>query len=239
MKKPAAKKPVKAKATSKKPVKAKAKPKKPAKAKVAARKPAKAKVTARQLVKAKVSAKKPAKAKAAAKKLVKTKVAPRKPLKAKVAVKKPVTAKIVAEAKKPTSAKAAQPKKLMALPEALAAPKPSRNQYLLDQVLAQLEDAKATDVISINLEGKSAIADDMVVATGRSNRHVGAIADQLVQKLKAHGQRNIRVEGMEQCDWVLVDTGDIIVHLFRPEVRSFYNLEKLWSEHSPHETPAK
>ncbi len=209
---------------------------KPAKTKVAARKPVKAKVATRKPAKAKVAARKPAKANVAARKPVKTKVAAKKPVKTKVAAKKPMKAIVVAKAKKPEAPKAA---KLMALPEAVALPKPSRNQYLLDQVLAQLEDAKATDVISINLEGKSAIADDMVVATGRSNRHVGAIADQLVQKLKAHGQRNIRVEGMEQCDWVLVDTGDIIVHLFRPEVRSFYNLEKLWSEHSPHETPAK
>jgi ribosome-associated protein len=109
---------------------------------------------------------------------------------------------------------------------------------VLANVLAQLEDAKATDIVAISLDGKSAIADDMVVATGRSNRHVGAIADQLVEKLKAQGQRNIRVEGMASCDWVLVDTGDIIVHLFRPEVRSFYNLEKLWSEHSPQEPTA-
>ncbi len=78
----------------------------------------------------------------------------------------------------------------------------------------------------------------MVVASGRSNRHVGAIADQVVDKLKAAGHRNIRVEGMDQCDWVLVDAVDVIIHLFRPEVRSFYNLEKLWSEHSPQEPTA-
>jgi ribosome-associated protein len=112
---------------------------------------------------------------------------------------------------------------------------PSRNHALLTTVLAQLEDAKAADIVAINLEGKSAIADDMVVASGRSNRHVNAMAEQLVEKLKAQGRRDIRVEGLEQGDWVLVDTGDIIIHLFRPEVRSFYNLEKLWSEHSPHE----
>jgi ribosome-associated protein len=75
-----------------------------------------------------------------------------------------------------------------------------------------------------------------VIASGRANRHVAAIADQLVDKLKAHGQKDIRVEGLETSDWVLVDAGDIIVHIFRPEVRSFYNLEKLWSEHAPVET---
>jgi ribosome-associated protein len=78
----------------------------------------------------------------------------------------------------------------------------------------------------------------MVVASGRSNRHVGAIADHLVEKLKASGHRNLRVEGMPQCDWVLVDAGDVVVHVFRPEVRSFYNLEKLWSEHAPQERMA-
>jgi ribosome-associated protein len=155
--------------------------------------------------------------------------ATKKPVKAKTPAKKPVKAKVPP---KPKS------KKLKASPVRGTEPSPRRNHGLLEQVLAQLEDAKAADIVAINLNGKSAIADDMVVASGRSNRHVGAIADQLVEKLKAHGQRNIRVEGMEQCDWVLVDTGDIIIHLFRPEVRNFYNLEKLWSEHSPQEPNA-
>jgi ribosome-associated protein len=75
----------------------------------------------------------------------------------------------------------------------------------------------------------------MVIATGRSTRHVGAIADQLVEKLKAEGHRDLRIEGLTQSDWVLVDAGDVIVHIFRPEVRTFYNLEKLWSEHAPDE----
>jgi ribosome-associated protein len=105
-------------------------------------------------------------------------------------------------------------------------------------VLSQLDDAKAEAVVTINLDGKGALADSMVVASGRSNRHVGAIADQLVDKLKEAGHRNLRIEGMPQCDWVLVDTGDVVVHLFRPEVRSFYNLEKLWSEHAPQERVA-
>jgi ribosome-associated protein len=100
----------------------------------------------------------------------------------------------------------------------------------------QLEDAKAEDIVSLNLEGKSTLADTMIVASGRSNRHVAAIADQLAEKLKQNGYRNLRIEGMEQADWVVVDTSDVIVHLFRPEVRSFYNIERLWSEHSPRET---
>jgi ribosome-associated protein len=75
----------------------------------------------------------------------------------------------------------------------------------------------------------------MVIANGRSNRHVSAIADQLVEKLKAAGVNHLRIEGVPQCDWVLVDSGDVVVHLFRPEVRNFYNLEKLWSPLAPDE----
>ncbi|HUR42834.1 MAG TPA: ribosome silencing factor [Aestuariivirga sp.] len=105
-------------------------------------------------------------------------------------------------------------------------------------MVAELDDAKAEAVITINLNGKTAIADTMVVASGRSNRHVGAIAGQLVEKLKAAGHKNLRVEGLPQCDWVLVDAGDVVVHVFRPEVRSFYNLEKLWSEDAPQERVA-
>jgi ribosome-associated protein len=106
---------------------------------------------------------------------------------------------------------------------------------LLNTILAQLGDAKAEEIVTIDLNGKAAIADNMVVASGRSGRHVGAIADQLIEKLKQAGRRGLRVEGMPQCDWVLVDAGDVVVHVFRPEVRSFYNLEKLWSEHAPQE----
>lgn len=106
---------------------------------------------------------------------------------------------------------------------------------LLNTILAQLGDAKAEEIVTIDMNGKAAIADNMVVASGRSNRHVGAIADQLIEKLKQAGHRGLRVEGMPQCDWVLVDAGDVVVHVFRPEVRSFYNLEKLWSEHAPQE----
>ena len=78
----------------------------------------------------------------------------------------------------------------------------------------------------------------MVIATGRSNRHVSAIADQLIKRLKAEGLRNLRIEGVPQCYWVLVDSGDVVVHLFRPEVRTFYNLEKLWSPLAPDERVA-
>jgi ribosome-associated protein len=96
-------------------------------------------------------------------------------------------------------------------------------------VLARLDDIKAEDIVSINLTGKTSIADMMVVASGRSNRHVGSIADDVLEKLREAGAKNLHVEGMPHCDWVLIDAGDVIVHIFRPEVRSFYNLEKMWT----------
>jgi len=96
-------------------------------------------------------------------------------------------------------------------------------------VLDALEDDKAEDVVSIDLTGKSSVSDVMIVASGRSNRHVGAIADHLIRKLKEAGHGRARVEGLKTCDWVLIDAGDVIVHVFRPEVRSFYDLEKMWS----------
>jgi ribosome-associated protein len=100
-------------------------------------------------------------------------------------------------------------------------------------LLSQLDDAKAEEVITMDLSEKSTIADTMVVASGRSGRHVNAIADQVVEALAKQGLKNIRIEGVPQCDWVLVDAGDVIVHVFRPEVRSFYNLEKLWAANVP------
>ena len=152
---------------------------------------------------------------------------------------KPKVKKAVAKAKVPVKPLVVAKPKIAAPPKVKAPkPQPSGESTMLKTILAQLEDAKAEEIVSINLDGKTAIADNMVVASGRSNRHVGAIADQLVDKLKASGHRHIRVEGMDTCDWVLVDAVDVIVHLFRPEVRSFYNLEKLWSEHSPQEPRA-
>lgn len=119
-----------------------------------------------------------------------------------------------------------------------SAPKRKTKNPLLTSILSHLEDAKAEDIVTIDLNGKAVIADGMIVATGRSNRHVGAIADQLVEKLKGEGHKDLRVEGLPHADWVLVDAGDIVVHIFRPEVRSFYNLEKLWSDHAPDERVA-
>lgn len=104
---------------------------------------------------------------------------------------------------------------------------------MLALVLKSLDEDKAEDVVSIDLAGKTPMADFMVVATGRSQRHVGAVADHLVRRLKEEGHGNARVEGMKQGDWVLIDGGDVVIHVFRPEVREFYKLEKMWSAHIP------
>lgn len=93
---------------------------------------------------------------------------------------------------------------------------------------------KAEDVVTIDLAGKSSIADAMVVASGRSQRHVGAVAEQVVKDLEKTGVPRVRVEGLRQSDWVLIDAGDVIVHVFRPEVRTFYNLEKMWAGTGAH-----
>lgn len=103
------------------------------------------------------------------------------------------------------------------------------SEALLERIMVWLDDAKAEQIVTIDLKEKSSIGDFMIIATGRSDRHVGAIAEQLQRKLKDEGHGRVRAEGMPQCDWVLIDTGDIIVHVFRPEVRDFYNLEKMWS----------
>jgi ribosome-associated protein len=104
-------------------------------------------------------------------------------------------------------------------------------------VLTSLEDDKAEDILAIDIRGKSSFADMLIVASGRSARHVGALADHVMRKLKESGIKDVRVEGMPNCDWVLVDAGDVVVHIFRPEVRSFYNIEKIWAA-SPGPTPA-
>ena len=99
---------------------------------------------------------------------------------------------------------------------------------LLDLVKTSLDDDKAEDLVVIDLAGKSTIGDFMVVATGRSQRQVAAMADHLVVKLKQSGIKDAAIEGKTQGDWVLIDAGDVIVHLFRPEVREFYGIEKMW-----------
>ena len=100
---------------------------------------------------------------------------------------------------------------------------------LHELVLAQLDDDQAQELVTIPLEGKSSIADHMVIASGRSTRQVAAMAQKLAEKIKQAGYGSARVEGLPAADWVLIDAGDVVVHLFRPEVRSFYNLERMWA----------
>ena len=109
---------------------------------------------------------------------------------------------------------------------------PDRITAVEDLILSRLDDDKAQDIVFIDLKGKSPVADGLIVASGRSQRHVGAMADHLLRALKDAGLGKCRVEGMPSADWVLIDAGDVIVHLFRPEVRSFYNIEKIWSVES-------
>ena len=118
----------------------------------------------------------------------------------------------------------------MALTPTKTAPKldSTPEVLMIDVVLQSLDDAKAEQTVAIDVTGKSALSDHMVVTTGRSNRHVGAVADQLVRALREAGFAKPRVEGLPHCDWVLVDCGDVIVHIFRPEVREFYHIEKMW-----------
>lgn len=103
---------------------------------------------------------------------------------------------------------------------------------------AAIEDMKAENTVELDLVGKTSIADTMVVTSGRSQRHVASIAERVVQQFKEAGLGTPRVEGFPACDWVLIDAGDIIVHVFRPEVRGFYNLEKIWGADRPSERAA-
>lgn len=104
----------------------------------------------------------------------------------------------------------------------------SATEAALAAILASLDDSKAEDVVTINIEGKSPMCDRLVIASGRSHRHVAALAEHLLTAIKDAGHGVARVEGMPNADWVLIDQGDVIVHLFRPEVRAFYNIEKMW-----------
>jgi ribosome-associated protein len=121
-------------------------------------------------------------------------------------------------------------------PEPSAELTPPGGEALRVLIEAALEDAKAEEIVSIDLARKSAIADAMLIASGRSDRHVNAVADRVLRTLKDHGMGSVPAEGMETCDWVLIDAGDVIVHIFRPEVRDFYNLEKMWQANLTSET---
>lgn len=110
----------------------------------------------------------------------------------------------------------------------MAAPPQPSSEELLAHILSSLSDDKAENVVQIDLRGKTAIGDYMVIASGRSTRQVAAMSEKLIDRLKQEFGRLSRVEGKETGDWVLIDTGDVIVHIFRPEVRDFYQLEKMW-----------
>jgi ribosome-associated protein len=129
---------------------------------------------------------------------------------------------------KPVASKehsAAEPVPVVSGPAASVRPDAEQT---LSLILSRLDDMKAEDTVTIDLRGKSSITDYMVVTSGRANRHVGAIAENVAKGLKENGIAAPHIEGLPNCDWVLIDSGDVIVHVFRPEVREFYNLEKMW-----------
>jgi ribosome-associated protein len=125
------------------------------------------------------------------------------------------------------------------VPRKSPAPRANAASSILECILEAIEDAKAENTVHVDITGKSSLADHMIVTSGRSNRHVGAIADQLSRAIKDRGFDKPRIEGLPHCDWVLIDAGDAIVHIFRPEVREFYNLEKMWAAEFPDVTSAK
>jgi ribosome-associated protein len=110
---------------------------------------------------------------------------------------------------------------------------------LLSRILISLDDDKAEDIVTIDLEGRSSLADSIVIANGRSQRHVSAIAEHLARRLKEAGYGTRPVDGLASGDWVLVDAGDVIVHIFRPEVRAYYDLEGMWSVKEPARAAAR
>ncbi len=156
------------------------------------------------------------------------KVLATKAAKPKAAAKAPASKTLKAKALKPATTKPKIAKKGSIAPAAVEAQ--SEASKTLSLILARLDDMKAEETVTIDLRGKSAFSDYMVVTSGRSNRHVGAVAENLAKGLKETGIKKIHVEGLPNCDWVLIDSGDVIVHVFRPEVREFYNLERLWSQ---------
>jgi ribosome-associated protein len=104
---------------------------------------------------------------------------------------------------------------------------------LLDLAVSSLEDDKAEDIVSIDLQGKTSIADYMVIASGRSERHLAALSQHLIETLKKNGLKGVRTEGEKSGEWALIDAGDVIIHIFKPDIRTFYNLEKLWNNITP------
>lgn len=133
-------------------------------------------------------------------------------------------------AKKVAKAPTKKPSKKPAAKKAAAAPaKKAPQSALLERILSSLDDDKAENIVTIDLEGRSALCDAAVIASGRSSRHVSSMAEHLARRLKESGYGTRPVNGQGQGDWVLVDAGDVIVHIFRPEVRDYYDLEGMWS----------
>ena len=118
-------------------------------------------------------------------------------------------------------------------PRPTLAPFGGKSASLVEFITTCLDDSKGEEIVTIDLEGKTAIADAMIIASGRSRRHVGALADKLIKTLKERDNRGVKVEGQSTGEWVLLDVGDVIVHIFQPEIRDFYNLEKMWSAERP------
>ena len=145
-------------------------------------------------------------------------------------VPKAAKAKAAAEIKGPGKATGKAPGKRKTSTKTAALKAQPDADKTLNMILSRLDDMKAEETVTIDLRGKSAFSDYMIVTSGRANRHVGAIAENVAKGLKETGIKNIHVEGLPNCDWVLIDSGDVIVHVFRPEVREFYNLERLWTQ---------
>ncbi len=184
----------------------------------------------------KISVKSVSAKKAPAEKAATDKVAKKAPAKKAAAPKKVAATKAaVSKASKPTATKTVTAKK--AAPKKAAATEVVRDSATetLNLVLARLDDMKAEETVTIDLRGKSAFSDFLVVTTGRSNRHVSSIAENVSKGLKEAGQKKLHVEGMTNADWVLIDTGEVILHVFRPEVREFYNIERLWAQNTQDE----
>ena len=158
------------------------------------------------------------------------KPAAKKPSATKPVVKQPVAKKAVAK-KAPAKPKAAKPKAVAQ--KRKLAPQPAAEPTLRERILKSLDDDKAEDIVTIDLAGRSSLTDALVIASGRSSRHVASIAEHLARKLKEAGYGTRPVDGLAQGDWVLVDAGDVIVHIFRPEVRQYYDLEGMWSVPEP------
>jgi ribosome-associated protein len=130
---------------------------------------------------------------------------------------------------KAVGSKAANPARKTSTEAAALKAQPDADKTL-NMILSRLDDMKAEETVTIDLRGKSAFSDYMIITSGRANRHVGAIAENVTKGLKENGITSLHVEGLPNCDWVLIDSGDVIVHVFRPEVREFYNLERLWTQ---------